>query len=134
MPKKGSRSFKNSTEFDEDWKKHDIYDLNTSENRVLTRSQTAFIRVKNTESDLELFAEAKRHNPPGLPHLMTTLKGRYGAVPRTIVTKDVGEHLPVSKGLCEKVNFYKTARQHIEDEEGMEMKKKNPRRRTRRGR
>lgn len=124
MPRKGRRSLKNSTEFDEDWKKHDIYDLDTSGNRILTRSQTPFIRIKNTESDLELLADSKRHKPPGLPHLMTTLKGRYGAVPRTIVTKDAGEHFPVSKDLCKRVNLYKSAKQHVEDDD-VERKQRN---------
>lgn len=133
MPRKGRNSLKNSSEFDEDWKRHDIYDLDTSENRILTRSQTPFIRIKNTESDLELFAEPKRHKPAGLPHLMTTLKGRYGAVPRTIVTKVAGEHFSESKDLCKRVNLYKSTKQHIEDDADMVRKQKNSRRTRRKG-
>lgn len=63
---------------DKDWEKMIQTTWIRSENSILTGPQTALIRIKNAESDLELFDNAKRHQPPGLAHLMTVLKGCYG--------------------------------------------------------
>lgn len=92
---------------DDSWKLHDIYAEDVSSNRIVTRSQTAFLRIKNTSSDVELFADKKKHQPKNMPHLMNTLKGTYGAVPKTIITRSCGRHIPVSEELCKKVDLYK---------------------------
>lgn len=94
-------------EHNELWKFHDSYDNGVSCNRIVTRSQTAFNRIRNTPSDLDLFGDASRHHPPGKPHLMVTLKGEYGSIPRTIVTRSLGKHIPISEELCKEVNEYK---------------------------
>ena len=137
MPSKRRRSRKESTEsFDDDWRKHDIYDLGVARcspgSRILTRSQAAFIKLKNTESDIKLFSDARRHHPPGLPHLITTLKGPLGAIPRTIVTENVAKYYPVSEKLCERVDLYKTAKLTGEDDEKNRRKSKSRRRSSRR--
>ena len=89
------------------WKHHDIYSEDVSCNRIVSRSQTAFLRLKNTGSDLNLFCDKDKHQPATMPHLINTLKGHYGAVPRTIITRSMGKHIPVSEELCEKVDLYK---------------------------
>lgn len=91
------------------WKLHDIYAEGNCYDRVVTRSQVAFIQIKNTKSDLKLLADNRKHQPPGMPHLMTTLKGEYGAVPKTIISRRFAQYVPVSEALCTAVNKYKTA-------------------------
>ncbi|GFQ68694.1 uncharacterized protein TNCT_365491 [Trichonephila clavata] len=91
----------------DDWRNHNIYDLKASCNRIVTRSQTPFVRIKNTPSDLALFLDAGAQSPPEMPHLMETLKGPYGAIPSTIITRSMGQHLEIDKELCTEVNKYK---------------------------
>lgn len=92
------------------WRLHDIYAPGVSYNRIVTRSQTAFLRVRNTPSDLDLFADPSRHQPPDMPHLMETLKGEYGAIPRTIITRSTGQYIDVDEELIEKLKPYKKYR------------------------
>ncbi|GIY86798.1 uncharacterized protein CDAR_458681 [Caerostris darwini] len=89
------------------WKDHDIYDLGISTSRMLTRSQTPFLRIKNTPSDIALFTDPTAHEPPGMQHLMVTLKGQHGAIPNTIVTRSSGEYLDINDDLVREVNKYK---------------------------
>ncbi|GFY57205.1 uncharacterized protein TNIN_324391 [Trichonephila inaurata madagascariensis] len=91
----------------DDWRDHTIYDLKASCNRIVTRSQTPFVRIKNTPSDLALFLDAGAHSPPDMPHLMVTLKGPNGAIPSTIITRSMGQHLEIDKKLCSEVDRYK---------------------------
>lgn len=91
----------------ESWLLHDTYEPGVSCNRIVTRSQTAFLRVKNTPSDLELFSDPSRHQPPGMPHLIELLKGEYGSIPRTIITRSTGQYIDIDKELCEKLKPYK---------------------------
>lgn len=112
MTKQKIKMKQNSKKPDENkemWKLHDIYAEGACYGRVLTRSQMAFVRIKNTESDTELFAVNMKHDPPGMPHLMTTLKGLYGAVPRTKITRRFAQNVSVSETLCTAIDKYKTA-------------------------
>lgn len=108
-------SKKNNTPSD-NWRKHDIYHPGVSANRIVTRSQTAFLQIKNTPSDLDLFADASRHQPPDQPHLMDTMKGTYGAIPRTIITRSTGKYIPVSDDLTKKMDVYKKYKPPKEEE------------------
>lgn len=89
------------------WKNHDLYDPGVSKTRVVTRSQAAFCKIKNSSSDLELFMDAKKHQPPNMPHLMVTMKGPFGAIPNTIITHSTAKYLSQNPDLCNKVNSYK---------------------------
>lgn len=106
---KRKQNFKKPDENNERWKHHDIYAEGACYSRVVTRSQIAFVRIKNTESDTELFADNTKHHPPGMPHLMTTLLGFYGAVTRTKITRRFAQYVSVSKTLCTALDKYKTA-------------------------
>lgn len=97
-----------SDKMSDKWKLHDIYAESSCCSRVVTRAQVAFIKIKNTESDLKLFADNRKHQPPGMLPLMNTLKGEYGAVPRTIITRKVAQYVPVSETLYTEINKYKT--------------------------
>ncbi|GBO39896.1 hypothetical protein AVEN_31786-1 [Araneus ventricosus] len=110
MPPKKSKAPKKDKKEDEpnDWKMHDLYAPGVSFNRIVTRSQTAFNRIKNSESDLDLFADPDRHQPPGQPHIMEILKGKYGAIPRTIITRSTASHLSESEDLCRMMEMYKS--------------------------
>lgn len=90
------------------WKLHDIYPERIYHNKVITRSQIAFILIRNTESDTALFADNTRHHPPKMTHLMNTLKGQYGAVPRTKITRELAKYVEVSETLCNTIDKYKT--------------------------
>ncbi|GFX78012.1 uncharacterized protein TNCV_971661 [Trichonephila clavipes] len=90
------------------WRLHDTYSTGASHNRIVTRSQTAFLRVKNTDSDLDLFSDPSRHKLPGEFHMMEVLKGMYGSIPRTIMTRRSTQHLIVSDDLCKNLELYKT--------------------------
>ncbi|GFY62513.1 uncharacterized protein TNIN_379581 [Trichonephila inaurata madagascariensis] len=90
------------------WRLHDTYFTGVSHNRIVTRSQTAFLRVKNTDSDLDLFSDPSRQEIPGEPHMMEILKGLYGSIPRTIMTRRSTQHLIVSDDLCKNLDLYKT--------------------------
>ncbi|KAG8195690.1 hypothetical protein JTE90_003832 [Oedothorax gibbosus] len=92
---------------DEDWKNADIYGSGVSTNRIVTRSQTAFLRIDNSTSNLDLIANASKHQPPGQPHLMEALKGKNGAIPRTIITRSIGKYIEVDKDLVQKLDVYK---------------------------
>lgn len=89
------------------WKLHDTYKEGVCCSRTVTRSQVCFNVIRNTPSDLELFADKGKHQPEGLPHLMVTLKGDYGAIPRTVVTRKLGEKLKIREELCRRVDEYK---------------------------
>lgn len=89
------------------WRSHDLYVPGISCKRTVTRSQTPFNRIKHTQSDLELFADSTAYHPPGFQHLIETLKGLFGAIPRTIVTRSCCGKLIVDKELCKKVDNYK---------------------------
>lgn len=89
------------------WRNHDIYHPGVSCNRIVTRSQTAFLRAKSTSSDLDLYADVSRHQPPDQPHLMEIMKGKYGAIPRTTVTRSKGRFIQVSDDLVKKMEVYK---------------------------
>ena len=91
----------------ETWKLHDTYETGVSFNRIVTRSQTAYLRLRNTESDMDLFCDSSRHHPTGKPHLMETLKGRYGSIPRTIITKSIAKYIDEDEDLIQEVNSYK---------------------------
>ncbi|GIY73663.1 uncharacterized protein CDAR_186651 [Caerostris darwini] len=90
-----------------DWREHDLYEPGCSFSRVVTRSQTAFCRIKNTDSDLEMFSNPLKHQPPGHAHVMEIMKGQYGAIPRTIITRSTGQYLTVSEDLINKLEPYK---------------------------
>ncbi|KAG8196790.1 hypothetical protein JTE90_027511 [Oedothorax gibbosus] len=92
---------------DIDWKSHDIYEDGVSSSRIVTRSQTALLRIENSKSNLDLFANPSKHQPPGQPHLIEVLKGKYGAVPRTIITRNFGEYIKLDKDLEKKLDTYK---------------------------
>lgn len=100
--KESERNEKNET-----WKLHDSYKPGVSYNRIVTRSQTPFLRLRNTDSDLDLFCDPSRHHPPGKPHLMETLKGRYGSIPRTMITKSTARYILEDEDLIAEVNSYK---------------------------
>jgi len=102
-PKKSTKSTNKKPK----WMLHDTYAPGVSFNRIVTRSQTAFLRVKNSPSDLDLFSDSSRHQPPGMPHLIETLKGEYGSIPRTIITKSSGQHIDIDETLCDKLIPYK---------------------------
>lgn len=98
-----------SRENNNEWKRHDIYLEGTCCSRTVTRSQVGFVRIENTQSDLDLFVDDAKQHPPGMPHLMTTLKGEYGAVPRTSITRTLVQCIPLLSSLCAEINKYKTA-------------------------
>lgn len=106
MAEKSGRK-KDSKRNKQKWMLHDTYEPGTSFNRIVTRSQTAFLRLRNTKSDLDLFSDPSRHHPPGKPHLMETLKGKYGSIPNTVITRSFGKYLKEDKELIDKVNSYK---------------------------
>ncbi|GBO45876.1 hypothetical protein AVEN_70872-1 [Araneus ventricosus] len=108
-PKKSKALKKKNKKGDEpnEWRLHDLYAPGVSSSRIVTRSQTAFVRIKNSKSDLDLFADPDRHQPPGQPHLMEIMKGKYGAIPRTIMTRSSARHLSESKELCRMMEMYK---------------------------
>lgn len=106
---KRKQNVKKPDENNERWKHHDIYTEGACYSRVVTRSQIAFVRIRNTESDTELFAVNTKHHPSGMPHLMTILTGFYGAVTRTKITRRFAQYVSVSKPLCTALDKYKTA-------------------------
>ncbi|GFQ64382.1 uncharacterized protein TNCT_293861 [Trichonephila clavata] len=107
MPKTTYKMHRKSGSSNE-WRRHDIYPTGASRNRIVTRSQTAFLRVKNTNSDLDLFSDPSRQELPGEPHMMEVLKGLYGSIPRTIMTRSSTQHLIISDDLCKNLEPYKT--------------------------
>ncbi|GBN31660.1 hypothetical protein AVEN_97392-1 [Araneus ventricosus] len=111
MPPKKSKALKKKDKKGDgpnDWRLHDLYAPGVSSSRIVTRSQTAFNRIKNSKSDLDLFADPDRHQPPGQPHIMEIMKGKYGAIPRTIMIRSSARHLSESKELCRMMEMYKS--------------------------
>ncbi|GBM54551.1 hypothetical protein AVEN_184253-1 [Araneus ventricosus] len=92
---------------EEAWLKHDPYKPGVSTSRITTRSQTAFARIRNSESEIKLFADGSRHHPPKKIHLMVTMKGEYGGIPRTILTRSTAQFLVENEELCEALQDYK---------------------------
>ena len=105
---KRNQKSKTSKKNNDRWKLHDIYPEGVCYNRVVTRSQVAFLLIRNTESDTELFADSTKHHPPKMTHLLNTLKGEYGAMPRTKITRQLAVHIKVSESLCTVIDGYKT--------------------------
>ncbi|GFY78831.1 uncharacterized protein TNIN_2121 [Trichonephila inaurata madagascariensis] len=91
----------------DDWRKHDTYQTGVSYSRIPTRSQTAFVRVENGKKELDLFSNPRQHQPPNKPHLLATMKGGYGNIPRTIITRSTAERLPPTETLYEALEDYK---------------------------
>ncbi|KAG8187774.1 hypothetical protein JTE90_018773 [Oedothorax gibbosus] len=99
---------KTSTTSDlEDFKKHQLYSNGVSSGRIVTRSQTGIIQIKRTPSDNELMIDKTRFQPPGHPHLLITLKGLYGAIPSTIITRSTENNIEITPELQKKINKYK---------------------------
>ncbi|GFT43512.1 uncharacterized protein NPIL_567071 [Nephila pilipes] len=90
-----------------DWNEHAIYNLGASTSRMVTRSQGGFNTIKNTKSDLEIFANAERHEVPKLPPLMVVMKGGLGAIPNTYITRSFDKYLTVDTKLCKDLESYK---------------------------
>ena len=107
---KENQNLKISKKNNDRWQLHDLYSEAISSNRVVTRSQIAFALIRNTESDTELFADISKHHPPSMTHLMNTLKGEYGAVPRTKINRKLAANIEISEDLCKAIDKYKTAR------------------------
>ncbi|GBN96769.1 hypothetical protein AVEN_85017-1 [Araneus ventricosus] len=82
-----------------DWRMHDLYSPGVGFNRIVTRSQTAFSRIKNSDSDINLFSDSNRQQLLGQPNVVAILKGRYGGIPRTTITRSTAQHLLVSEEL-----------------------------------
>ncbi|GFV99604.1 uncharacterized protein TNCV_5079661 [Trichonephila clavipes] len=93
--------------YQDDWRKHDTYQTGVSYSRIPTRSQTAFMRVENGKKELGLFSNPRQHQPPNKPHLLATMKGEYGNIPRTIITRSTAGRLSPTKKLCEALEDYK---------------------------
>ncbi|KAF8772025.1 hypothetical protein HNY73_019373 [Argiope bruennichi] len=91
----------------ENWKIHDHYDRRMNYGNILTRSQTPFNRIKNTNSDMDFFADGVLHHPSTKPHLMVSMVGENGAIPRTIVTRSAAKQLQLDKKLLQALKEYK---------------------------
>ncbi|GBN80978.1 hypothetical protein AVEN_271622-1 [Araneus ventricosus] len=107
MSSKGNERSKSKSNNEDILRRHDIYKPGVTFHRPVTRSQTPFNRIKKSMSDLDLFSDSSAYHPPGLPHLMETLKGPYGAIPRTIITRSGASKLEINKELCKQVDKYK---------------------------
>ncbi|GFR03067.1 uncharacterized protein TNCT_549011 [Trichonephila clavata] len=91
-----------------EWKDHNTYDIGSSTTRMVTRSQGCFNVIKNTKSDLDIFANANRHQPPNMPHVMVVMKGGYGAIPNTYITRSFDKYLETDETLCKDLDRFKS--------------------------
>ncbi|GFS45933.1 uncharacterized protein TNIN_312231 [Trichonephila inaurata madagascariensis] len=91
-----------------EWKDHDIYDIGVSTTRMVTRSQGCFNVIRNTQSDLDIFANANRQQPPNMPHVMVVMKGGYGAIPNTYITRSFDKYLNIDEALCKDLDKFKS--------------------------
>ncbi|GBN34499.1 hypothetical protein AVEN_64277-1 [Araneus ventricosus] len=92
----------------ESWKQNDNYKKRRmSYGTIVTRSQTPFNRIKITDSDMDFFSNGALHHPSNKPHLMVSMVGEYGAIPRTIVTRSAANKLQLDKDLVKIMKDYK---------------------------
>lgn len=92
----------------EKWKLHDNYELSTNLYRSVTRSQTGIHKLDLNMSTLNsLVNPVESSNLSEEFNLIEILKGRYGSLHRTIITRSSGKFYDVSISLEEKMNEYK---------------------------
>lgn len=51
--------------------------------------------------------DPERQEPPHMPPLMVTLKGGYGSIPNTVITRSFGDFLEMDKELSAELAPYK---------------------------
>lgn len=72
-----------------------------------TRSQTAFLRIKNSASDLAVLGNRRRHHPPGKLPIIDVLKGRYGNIPSKTILRSCVNNIREDTELIRKLEEYK---------------------------